>query len=128
MKPAAAPTSPEELKRKIAEARELASRGQSRLATEKLEALGSEPSAVLALADLLLDQGQYDRAASLASRASKLGAGVEALYVRGSAELLAGNPSDAARDFRKVLDAKPDHADAKQGLARAEKMLSTKTP
>lgn len=120
--------SPDEVKRKIAEALELAKRGQARVAAERLEELGAEPNAVLALADLALDQGQYPKAIQLATKAAKLGAGTEALYVRGSAELLAGQPSDAARDFRKVLAAKPDHPDAQQGLARAEKMLSPQTP
>src|SRR5262249_3679143 len=111
----------------IERARAAVKRGDVTTARKLLSELqldeAAAPHATLVRAELELHQANYAEAIRLASEAHRLGAGVGALYVRASAEMDAKEFEKAARDFKQVLVANPNHADAREGLNAAEQQL-----
>jgi len=86
-----------------------------------LELLPSYGEAALALVELERERRRFDEAIGVLVDLLSLDPyHLEALALLGWVLLEAGRPADAATAFRRILRFDPDHADAREGLARAE--------
>lgn len=119
------------IRKRLAEARDLAGVGRSKIAREIYAELEQDPrarpQALLGLARLAQNEGDYAAAIRLSTDAAKAGAGPEALMVRGGAYLARHEPDRAKADFDRVLKLQPKNLDAAEGL-KAAAQLKRDTP
>jgi hypothetical protein len=79
--------------------------------------------ALLGLAEVSFQERNYKQAVSEAELAAKSGGGVRALILLGDAHFRLNQFTQAARAYRAALQADPQNASAKSGLALSEKRL-----
>jgi tetratricopeptide (TPR) repeat protein len=119
------------IRKRLAEARDLAGVGRSKIAREIYAELEKDPrarpQALLGLARLAQSEGDYAAAIRLSTDAAKAGVGAEALMVRGGAYLARHEPDRAKADFDRVLKLQPKNLDAAEGL-KAAAQLKRDTP
>ncbi len=84
---------------------------------------GYRATALTGLARLSFQRGRYADAASTARRAFSAGGGTSALLVLGNSHLKLGRPAAAARTYRRILNMRPNHREAKRHLALALRLM-----
>jgi serine/threonine-protein kinase len=124
-----APLSAATIRKRMAEARDLAGMGRTNVAREIYAALEQDtqarPQALVGLAKLAYGDGDYAGAVRLATTAAKAGAGPDALMVRASAYLARREADRAEADFERVLALQPRNADAAEGRKMAARLKGT---
>jgi serine/threonine protein kinase len=115
--------------RRLAEARQKLAGGhynEARVGFTRLLDSRERAPALLGLGEIAFQQSNYGESAKLARQSLAAGGGAQARVLLGNAYFKQQRYGDAIREYRTVLRAQPDQAEARRGLEAAERRQTGK--